>query len=167
MGRNLENRDTYQSFIWCDLHPTSIPVRNGDRVTGELSRGDELPNVFLETSRWLKPLHENILQAGHHFCPNDSLLGSRDTSPWIDRDYLPQEMGVRVPTIGCPRWHHSSKLDVNIGAWCRGPLSWNGDANRTCATDESCQSGSMHEIFITESIKGGECEDGGVIIEWM
>src|SRR6266403_5821224 len=112
----------------------SIPVRNGGRVTGELSRGNELPNVFLERSRWLKPTHENILQAGQRFCPNDFLQGGRDTwrkSPWIDRDSLPQEMGVRVPTIGCSRWHHSPKLDANIDARCRGPLSWNGEANRS------------------------------------
>src|SRR6266478_4347527 len=48
----------------------------------------------------------------------------------IDRDSLPQEMGVRVPTIGRSRWHHSSKLDPNIHAGCRGPLSWKGEANR-------------------------------------
>src|SRR6266852_7211010 len=42
------------------------PVRNGDRVIRELTRGDERPNVFLERSRWLEPLHENILQAGQH-----------------------------------------------------------------------------------------------------
>jgi hypothetical protein len=29
----------------------SIPVRNNYRVTGELSRGDELPNGFLDGSR--------------------------------------------------------------------------------------------------------------------
>src|SRR6266446_6922486 len=71
--------DSYQSSISSDLDPTSIPVRNGDRVTGELSRGNELPNVFLERSRWLEPLHENILQAGQYFCPNNFLQGSHDT----------------------------------------------------------------------------------------
>ena len=59
-----------------------IPVRNGDEVTGELSRVSELPNIFLESSRWLEPLHENILQAGQHFCnsaPNELLQGGRNT----------------------------------------------------------------------------------------
>src|SRR6266446_9509357 len=51
-------------------------------------------------------------------------------SPWIDRDSLMQEMRVRVPTIGCSRWHHPSKLDSNIHARCRGALSWNGEVNR-------------------------------------
>jgi hypothetical protein len=36
-------------------------------VTGELSRGNELPNVFLERSQRLEHVHENILQAGQHF----------------------------------------------------------------------------------------------------
>ena len=58
-----------------------VPVRNGDRVIGELSRGNELLNVFLERSRWLKPLHENILQGGQHFrySPDELLQGGRDT----------------------------------------------------------------------------------------
>jgi hypothetical protein len=50
-------------------------------VTGELSRGKELPNVFLEKSRWLEPLNENIPQAGQHFCysvPDELLQGGRD-----------------------------------------------------------------------------------------
>src|SRR6266404_5798434 len=51
-------------------------------------------------------------------------------SPWIDGDSSPQETGVRVPTIGCSRWHHSSKQVANIDARCRGPLSWKGEANR-------------------------------------
>jgi hypothetical protein len=52
------------------LHSVPVPegLRNGDRVIAELSRGNELPNVFLKLSRWLKPLHKNILQAGQHFC---------------------------------------------------------------------------------------------------
>src|SRR6266478_6962200 len=49
--------------------------------------------------------------------------------PWIDKDSLLQEMKVRVPTIGYSRWRHSSKLDANIDARCRGPLSWKGEAN--------------------------------------
>src|SRR6266436_7836947 len=52
-------------------------------------------------------------------------------SPCIDRDSLLREMGLRVPTIACSRWHHSSKLDTNIDARCRGALSWNGEANRS------------------------------------
>src|SRR6266403_2781919 len=51
--------------------------------------------------------------------------------PWIDRDSLPREMGVRDPTIGCSRWHHSAKLVANIDARCRGPLSWKGEANKS------------------------------------
>src|SRR6266436_1192849 len=52
-------------------------------------------------------------------------------SSWTDRDSLPREMGVRVPTIGCSRWHHSSKLDANIDARYGGPLPWKGEANRS------------------------------------
>ena len=37
-------------------------------------------------------------------------------------------MEVRVPTIGCSRWHHSSKLVPNIEARCRGPQLWKGAA---------------------------------------
>jgi len=52
-------------------------------VTGDLSLGKELPNGFLEWSQLLRPfhenIHENILEAGQHFCPNDFLEGSRDT----------------------------------------------------------------------------------------
>ena len=56
--------------------------RNGDRATGELSRGNELLNVFLERPRWLEPLHKNILQARQHVCyspPNELMQGGRDT----------------------------------------------------------------------------------------
>ncbi len=52
-------------------------------------------------------------------------------SPWIDRDSSPQEMGVGVPTIGCSRWHHSSKPVSSINSRCKGPLSWKGEANRS------------------------------------
>ena len=45
-----------------------VPVINGDRVIGELSRRNELPNVFLKKSRSLENLHENILQVGQHIC---------------------------------------------------------------------------------------------------
>ena len=45
-----------------------VPDRNGDRATGELSRSDELLNIFLKRSRWLEPLHESIMYAGKHFC---------------------------------------------------------------------------------------------------
>ena len=58
---------------------SSIPDRGGDRGTRELSRGNKLLNAFLERSRWLKPIHEDILQAGQHFCPNDFLQGGHDT----------------------------------------------------------------------------------------
>jgi hypothetical protein len=57
----------------------------GDRVTGELLWDNELPklNVFVERSRWLEPLQENIPQAGQHFCysaaPNELLQGVCDT----------------------------------------------------------------------------------------
>src|SRR6266403_3166793 len=91
MGRDFENRG-HLSIVDL-LRPASclasIPDRNGDRVTGELSRGNELPNVFLEGSRWLKPLHENILQArqrrhdfsesGRDTWRNDFLESGRDT----------------------------------------------------------------------------------------
>src|SRR6266403_517097 len=92
MGRNLENRrqlsiiDLYESHIRVCIQVcirvcirVHLPDRNGDWVTGELSRGNELPNVFLEGPRWFKPLHENILKAGQHFCPNDFLQAGRDT----------------------------------------------------------------------------------------
>src|SRR6266436_1307457 len=73
--------DTNQSLISYDLHhhissKCSLPDRNGDRVAGVLSCSNELPNAFLERSRWLGPLHENILQAGQHLCysaPNELL----------------------------------------------------------------------------------------------
>jgi len=44
--------------------PGSIPDRNGDGVAGELSRCNELPNVFLENferARWLDLLYKNFL----------------------------------------------------------------------------------------------------------
>src|SRR6266436_1115291 len=82
MGRDFENRRHLSTIIDLLLpasYHASIPDRNGDRVTGDLSCGNELPNIFLDRSRWLKPLHKNILQAGQHFCPNDILEGNRDT----------------------------------------------------------------------------------------
>jgi len=48
------------------------------------SRGNELPSVFLKSSPWPEPLHENILQAGQHFrysSPSELLQGGRDTWP--------------------------------------------------------------------------------------
>ena len=66
-------------------HIQSVPVRNGDRVIGELSRGNELPNVFLQRSRWLERFHENILQARQHFyyfalkAANGLFQGGHDT----------------------------------------------------------------------------------------
>jgi hypothetical protein len=51
-------------------------------VTGELSRGNELLNVFLVRSRRLVPLNEDILQAGQYFyysAPNELLHGGPDT----------------------------------------------------------------------------------------
>ena len=63
-------------------HHSPLPVRNGDDVTGELSRVNKLPNVFLESSRWVEPIHEDILQAGQHFCysaSNELLQDGRDT----------------------------------------------------------------------------------------
>ena len=46
------------------LSSNSVPARNCYRVTGELSRGDELPNAFLDRFRWLELLQKNILQGG-------------------------------------------------------------------------------------------------------
>jgi hypothetical protein len=40
------------------------PARNCHRMTGDLSHGKELPNAFLDRSRWLDPLPESILQGG-------------------------------------------------------------------------------------------------------
>jgi hypothetical protein len=60
-----------------------VPEGNDDRVTGELSRGNELPGAFLEKFPWLELVHENVLQGGQHFCysaPNEILQGGRDTS---------------------------------------------------------------------------------------
>src|SRR6266403_4272047 len=52
--------------------------------------------------------------------------------PRIDRDSLPKEMEVRIPTIGCYRRHHAPKPAANLDApGCRGPLSWKGKANRS------------------------------------
>ena len=61
-----------------DLPRTRISVQARDRywVTGELSRGNELPNAFLDRSRWLEPLYKNVLQGGQHFyrsAPNELL----------------------------------------------------------------------------------------------
>ena len=59
-----------------------VPDSNGNRVIRELSRGNELLNVFLKMSRWLEPLHKNIPQTGQHFCypaPIELLQGGRDT----------------------------------------------------------------------------------------
>ncbi len=67
--RALRTEGTRQSL---DLLPTaaftfipgSSPDRNGDRVTGEFSCCNELPNVFLENlqrSRWLELLYKNLL----------------------------------------------------------------------------------------------------------
>ncbi len=80
MGRNSENRGHLSiiNLLQPTSYLTSIPDRNGDRVTRELLRGNKLPNVFLERSQWLKALHENILQVGQHFCPNDFLQGGHN-----------------------------------------------------------------------------------------
>src|SRR6266478_4434419 len=80
MGRDFENRGlSIVELLRPASYLASIPDRSGDRVTGELSRGNELPNVLPEGSQLLKPPHENFLQAGQHFCPNDFLEGGRDT----------------------------------------------------------------------------------------
>ena len=81
--------DTNQSLISYDLHhpdlhhhissKSSLPDRNGDRVAGVLSCSNELPNAFLERSRWLDLLYKDILQAGQHFCPNEILESGRDS----------------------------------------------------------------------------------------
>ena len=39
----------------------AIPDGNGARITGVLSRSNELPNVFLDRTRWLESLQENSL----------------------------------------------------------------------------------------------------------
>ena len=60
----------------------SIPDRNGDRVISELSRRNKLRNAFVDRYRWLKPLQENILQSGQHFCcssPRELLQSGHDT----------------------------------------------------------------------------------------
>jgi hypothetical protein len=49
------------------LLDVSVPERNSYRVTGELSRRDELLNAFPDRSRWLELLQKNILQSGQHF----------------------------------------------------------------------------------------------------
>ena len=46
------------------LSSNSVPARNCYRVTGELSRDNELPNAFLDRFRWLELLQKNILQGG-------------------------------------------------------------------------------------------------------
>ena len=52
------------SAIWCTVPLVlfSVPVRNGNRVTGELSRGNELPDSFLDRSCWVEFLQEETLQ---------------------------------------------------------------------------------------------------------
>jgi hypothetical protein len=42
---------------------SSVPVENDYGMAGELSRGSELPNSFMNRSRWPE-LYENILQGG-------------------------------------------------------------------------------------------------------
>ena len=59
-----------------------VPTGNCYRMTGELSRSNELLYAFLERSRRLKPLQENILQGGQHCCrsgPDKLLQGRRNT----------------------------------------------------------------------------------------
>jgi hypothetical protein len=61
--------------------PVSIPSRNSDRVIGELSCRNELPDAFLDRFGWLEPLQEKILQSGQHFCcssPTELLKSARD-----------------------------------------------------------------------------------------
>ena len=75
---------TYNLRVVLHFHHAGVfaPDRNGDRVTGQVSRGYKLLNVILEKSRWLDLLHENILQAGKQSCyaaPNKRSKGGRDT----------------------------------------------------------------------------------------
>ncbi len=55
VGRDFQNRGhlSITDLLQPASYPASIPDRNGDRVTGELSRGNELLNILLETSEWL------------------------------------------------------------------------------------------------------------------
>ena len=83
-GTDIENRGRLSIIdpVRPVSHPASISKRNDDRVTGVLSRGSKLPNVFEEMSQWLAPPYEDIMQAGQHFCysvPNELLQGGRDT----------------------------------------------------------------------------------------
>jgi hypothetical protein len=41
-----------------------LPERNSYRVTGELSRRNELLVAFQDRSRWLELLQKNIMQSG-------------------------------------------------------------------------------------------------------
>ena len=45
------------------ISPCSVPVVNVYGMTGKLSRGNELPNSFMDRSRWLG-FYENVLQDG-------------------------------------------------------------------------------------------------------
>ena len=41
-----------------------VPLRNGYRAAYELSRGNELPNGFVDRSRWLELFQKKIAQGG-------------------------------------------------------------------------------------------------------
>ena len=80
MGRELINHRI-------NLIPALLqvgPGRNTYRVIGDLSRGNELSNAFLDSirSQRVEPLQENVLQGGQHVCRpalNELLEGRCDT----------------------------------------------------------------------------------------
>src|SRR5258708_10389470 len=75
-------RSRWDKRRWCGFLLFLVSRRNGDRAPGKLSRGNELLNVFWETSRSPELLHKYILQAAQYFyfsTPHELLQGGRDT----------------------------------------------------------------------------------------
>ncbi len=65
MARNVngtENNEHRTIIIILPLALFSVPVRNDDRVIGELSRGNKLVDGFLDRSRWVELLQEKTLK---------------------------------------------------------------------------------------------------------
>src|SRR5713226_4939748 len=85
IGQNIERRG-HSSIIVLQpaLFRVSVPGRYGNRVIGELSARNELPNAFLDRFRWLEPLQEKILKGGQHCCHStlsELSQSGRDTWP--------------------------------------------------------------------------------------
>jgi hypothetical protein len=62
VSRGHYKRDRIRGHL--SIFNFSFPVRNGNGVTGKLSRGNKLPDGFLDRSRWEWLLQEKSLQGG-------------------------------------------------------------------------------------------------------